>query len=87
VRYRTLEINCFIWTDYNVKISRDKDQSIQKIQEKIDSTKNAKIQKVELHTDEINDMSVDRTVEKQIEKENVQSNSENLLHPNTPDEI
>ncbi len=72
---------------YNVKISRDKDQSITKIQEKIDSTKNAKIQEVELHTDEIKDMSVDRTVEKQIEKENVQSNSENLLHPNTPDEI
>jgi small conductance mechanosensitive channel len=72
---------------YNLKISHDKDQSIQKIQEKVDSTKKVNIQEVELHTDEIKDMTVDRTVEKQIAKENVQPNSENLLDPNTPDEI
>ncbi|MGR8999525.1 MAG: mechanosensitive ion channel protein MscS, partial [Gammaproteobacteria bacterium] len=72
---------------YNLKISHDKNQSIQKIQEKVDSTKKISIQEVELHNDEIKDMTVDRTVEKQIAKENVQPNSENLLDPNTPDEI
>jgi small conductance mechanosensitive channel len=72
---------------YNLKISHDKDQSIEKIQEKADSTKKVNIQEVELHTDEIKDITVDRAVEKQIEKENIQQNSENLLDPNTPDEI
>ncbi len=72
---------------YNLKISHDKDQSIEKTQEKVDSTKKVNIQKVELHTDEIKDITVDRTVEKQIEKENVQQNNENLLDPNIPDEI
>ena len=72
---------------YNVKISRDEDQFIRKPKEKDDLTTDAIIHRAELHTDEIRDLSVDRTAEKQIEKENIKPNSENLLHPDTPDEI
>ncbi len=72
---------------YELRISHEKARLSGKLHEQIEPAITISAQDFDLQTDEVKDMTVDRTVEKQIAKENVKGNTENLLDPNTPEEL
>lgn len=71
---------------YDLRLSHEKDRYPDKTQQTI-APAIISAHDIELQTAEVKDMTVDHTVEKQIAKENIKSNTENLLDPNTPEEI
>lgn len=73
---------------YNLRIARKPRQTPEERKEKSLLPKRESIpETVKRQTEEAKDVTVDRTAEKQIEKENMQDNNENLLNPDAPVEM
>jgi small conductance mechanosensitive channel len=73
---------------YNLRLSQQNHQFTEKRLEKPASiNKPAGEEEIKHQTDEVKDVTVDRIVENQIAKENVQHESQNLLNSNAPNEM
>ena len=72
---------------YNLRLSREPHEPAEKKQATSSQPAKEIPEKLAHQTEEVKDLRVDRTAEKQIEKENVQDNSQNLLTPDAPTEM
>ncbi|MGD7035231.1 mechanosensitive ion channel domain-containing protein [Methylotuvimicrobium buryatense] len=71
---------------YDLRMTHNQESSQETNQQQVETALKTDLQNIDNQTEEVHDMTVDRTVENQISKENIEGKVENLLDPNTPSE-
>ncbi|WP_431064946.1 mechanosensitive ion channel domain-containing protein [Methylotuvimicrobium sp.] len=72
---------------YDLRMTHDQEPSPEKNQQSVKKALKINLQNIDNQAEEVHDMTIDRTVENQISKENIEDKGENLLDPNTPSEL
>lgn len=72
---------------YDLRMTDNQEPSQEKNQRSVKKALKINLQNIDNQTEEVHDMTIDRTVENQISKENIEDKGENLLDPNTPSEL
>lgn len=72
---------------YDLRMTHEQESSQEKNQQSVKTALKINLQNIDNQAEEVHDMTIDRTVENQISKENIEDKGENLLNPNTPSEL